>query len=197
MPPTRRSPEEPTVGDGSRPGRQAPPDFLEAVVAAHGRQLRSLAERLTGGGPDAEDLVQETLLRAWRHPAALAGPPGTARAWLFTVARNLAIDRWRRIGSRGMTAGPVPWAGEVPTAHDAVDDPVGLADRIVDEAVVSLALQGLSHEHREVLLHAVWLDQSVAQISSNLGIAPGTAKSRLHYALRALRRALDELGYLP
>ena len=169
------------------------PEFLEEVFAAHGKALRAFADRLTGGGPEAEDLVQETFLRAWRHPAALTGSSASARAWLFTVTRNLATDRWRRLGANSMQS----LLTDPASADGSGPDSSRFADRVLEEAVVSLALDELSLEHRQVLLHAIWLDESVAQIASNLGIAPGTVKSRLHYALKALRFALERLGYLP
>jgi RNA polymerase sigma-70 factor (ECF subfamily) len=70
-----------------------------------------------------------------------------------------------------------------------------LADRVVEEAVIAAAFESLSEDHRQVLVHAIWLDEPVARIAEALGVAPGTVKSRVHYALKALRRALDEMGY--
>src|SRR5215831_3099182 len=72
-------------------------DLLRALYAEHGDALFAHAVRLASGDRGrAEDLVQETLLRAWRHPEALDPDRGSVRAWLFTTARNLAIDSWRR-----------------------------------------------------------------------------------------------------
>src|SRR5437899_1650454 len=76
-------------------------ELLRAVFAAHGDALYAHALRLASGDwQRAEDLVQETLLRAWRHPEALDPDRGSVRAWLFTTARNLAIDAWRRRSAR-------------------------------------------------------------------------------------------------
>ena len=72
-------------------------ELLRAMFAEHGDALYAHALRLANGDRQrAEDLVQETLLRAWRHPEALNPDRGSVRAWLFTTARNLAIDSWRR-----------------------------------------------------------------------------------------------------
>src|SRR3989440_12062873 len=72
-------------------------ELLRAMFAEHGDALFAHALRLASGDRQrAEDLVQETLLRAWRHPEALNPDRGSVRAWLFTTARNLAIDSWRR-----------------------------------------------------------------------------------------------------
>jgi RNA polymerase sigma factor (sigma-70 family) len=76
-------------------------ELLRALHAEHGDALFAHALRLCDGDRQrAEDLVQETLLRAWRHPEALAPERGPVRAWLFTTARRLAIDAWRRREAR-------------------------------------------------------------------------------------------------
>ena len=71
-----------------------------------------------------------------------------------------------------------------------------LANRVVEDAVVAVASESLSEDHRQVLLHAIWLDEPVARIAESIGVPPGTVKSRVHYALKALRLALEEMGYL-
>src|SRR5947208_16033976 len=76
-------------------------ELLRAMFAEHGDALYAHALRLANGDRQrAEDLVQETLLRAWQHPEALDPARGSVRAWLFTTARNLAIDNWRRRSAR-------------------------------------------------------------------------------------------------
>src|SRR6266516_4835683 len=76
-------------------------ELLRAMFAEHGDALYAHALRLTSGDRQrAEDLVQETLLRAWRHPEALNPDRGSVRAWLFTTARHLSIDAWRRRSAR-------------------------------------------------------------------------------------------------
>lgn len=161
-------------------------ELFESVLALHGDALKGYLGGLVGRGPEAEDLLQETLLRAWRHPSALDGSKGSVRAWLFSVAHNAAVDHWRR---QSRSHPPTDLRDGYPPAGD-------LADRVVEEAMVSVALESLSDDHRRVLLHAVWLDQPVARISEDLGIPPGTVKSRVHYGLKALRLALEEMGYL-
>src|SRR5262249_30316468 len=83
------SSDEPHAGTAPRSGRVADEAFVRGLYAEHGGALLRYALRLTGGDRQrAEDLVQETIVRAWRHPEALADRP--ARPWLFAVARNLA-----------------------------------------------------------------------------------------------------------
>src|SRR5215475_16117532 len=84
------------TGPAPQPGRDDH-ELLRAMFAEHGDALYAHALRLVSGDRQrAEDLVQETLLRAWRHPGAMDPDRGSVRAWLFTTARNLAIDSWRR-----------------------------------------------------------------------------------------------------
>ncbi|MCB0895715.1 MAG: sigma-70 family RNA polymerase sigma factor [Nocardioides sp.] len=133
----------------------------------------------------AEDVVQETLLRAWRNASKLDRTTGSVRAWLFTVARNIVIDEWRTKRARSeLAVADVP---EVPVDADRTD-------QLLQSWVVADALSRLSAEHRAVLLECYYRGQSVAEASRRLGIPEGTVKSRTHYALRALRLALEEMG---
>ena len=161
-------------------------ELLRAMFAEHGDALYAHALRLTNGDRQrAEDLVQETLLRAWRHPEALDPNRGSVRAWLFTTARNLAIDSWRRRSVR---------VGEVVTdvLPEALTDDE--TDRTVEAWLIAEALSRLSAVHREVLVECFYQGRSVAEASARLGVPPGTIKSRTHYALRSLRLVLEEMG---
>lgn len=152
----------------------------------HAAALWSFCMRLTGqDGARAEDVVQETLLRAWRNSDALDQSQGSVRAWLFTVARNIVIDEWRTKRSRS----ELPVA-EVPDVVDEVDR----TDGLILSWMVAEALSTLSAEHRAVLLECYYRGDSVAEAARRLGIPEGTVKSRTHYALRALRLALEEMG---
>jgi RNA polymerase sigma-70 factor (ECF subfamily) len=68
---------------------------MKSLYDEHAADLWRHATRLTGGASAAEDVVQETLLRAWQHPEVVADPERSARAWQFTVARNMIIDERR------------------------------------------------------------------------------------------------------
>jgi RNA polymerase sigma-70 factor (ECF subfamily) len=173
----------------ARAGRSGVPtsdgELMRALHDQHARALWSYAVHLTGGDrARAEDVVQETMLRAWKHPQVLDQSEGSARAWLFTVARRIVIDEWRTSRSRHEVV-----TAEPPELH--VTDPT---DRTADAAVVTAALRQLSLEHRQVILECYYRGSSVAEAARRLGLPEGTVKSRAHYALRALRLALDELG---
>jgi len=160
-------------------------DVLVALHAEHGRRLWSYTLRLAGGDRmRAEDVVQETLIRVWRHPDVLSRPPGAVRSWLFTVARHLLIDQWRAGQDREVVTDEVP--------ETATGD--AWTDEVLDGWIVADALARLSTEHRQVILLCYFRGLSVAEASRLLGIPEGTVKSRTHYALRALRLALEEKG---
>jgi RNA polymerase sigma-70 factor (ECF subfamily) len=134
----------------------------------------------------AEDVAQETLLRAWRNRAVLEGPPAAVRSWLFTVARNIVIDEWRsrRVHPETVTDHPPETAA---TGQDEVE-------QLLQRWVVAEAMSRLSVDHRQVLHECYFQGRTVADAARRLGVPEGTVKSRAHYALRALRLALEELG---
>jgi len=167
--------------------RMADDAFIRALYAEHGGALLRYALHLTGGDRQkAEDLVQETIVRAWRHPEALADRP--ARPWLFAVARNLAVDAYRARQSRPPETGQD--AFDTLPAHDD-------ADRTLESWAVAEALASLRPDHRSVIVETYYRGCSVAEAAATLGIPAGTVKSRTYYALKALKLALQERGLAP
>lgn len=159
--------------------------LIRELHAAHGPALSHFVSGLVGGDESrVQDVVQETFLRAWRHPAALRSGEGPTRSWLFTVARRIAIDEWRRRNRR-----PEMLTSEPPEA-ERPDESTAIAER----QVLIDAMRSLSYPHREVLLECYYRGSSVAETAARLGLPEGTVKSRTHYALHALRAALDERG---
>lgn len=171
------SPEGPTV--------TAPDlDLIRALHDEHGAALWSYVLALTRGDrAAADDVVQETMVRAWRHPQVLDPSRGSPRAWLFTVARRILIDERRSKRARSEVS-----MAALPDVA-APDD-----DHVVQTHLVAQALTQLSAAHREVIGLCFFQGFSVGEAATRLGIAEGTVKSRSHYALRALRRALVEMG---
>ena len=157
---------------------------LTALYDVHAGPIRRYVVHLTGDRSGADDIVQETLLRAWRTPRILAQDPSTTRAWMITVARHIVIDEVR--SARHRHEHPV---AELP--ERAGDDET---NRLFDALLIEDALAGLDHAHREVIVAAYYRGRSVAQVAQELGIPEGTVKSRMHYGLRALRLALQERG---
>ncbi|WP_125778032.1 sigma-70 family RNA polymerase sigma factor [Antribacter gilvus] len=156
---------------------------LRELHDRHAAAVWRYVVHLTGNAASADDVVQETLFRAWRSPRILGQDPATARSWMFTVARNLVIDDARSARRRHEVMDEPP--------EPSVDD---RTDQLFDTLLVEEALAGLSDDHRAVIARAYFGGRSTAELASELGIPEGTVKSRLHYGLRALRLALQERG---
>jgi RNA polymerase sigma-70 factor (ECF subfamily) len=157
--------------------------LVHAVYAEHGRALLAYATRLLGDRAAAEDIVQETLIRAWRHPEVMTNGRGSTRGWLLTVTRNLVTDRMRARAARPHEVPEDPALPPVERDH---------ADRVVASVTVLEAMDGLSADHRGVLQELYFHGRSLAEAATALGIPAGTVKSRSYYALRALRERLTE-----
>jgi RNA polymerase sigma-70 factor, ECF subfamily len=188
LPPVRRG----VAGqDGSGARHSGAPasdeELVRTLYSEHaGPLLRYALHLMSGDRQRAEDIVQETLLRAWQHPKAIADRP--ARPWLFAVARNLAVDSFRARKARPHEVGE--GALELLSIPDE-------ADRALESWAVADAIRSLRPEHRGVLLETYYLGRSVAEAAVVLGIPAGTVKSRTFYALRALKLALEERGLAP
>ena len=164
---------------------ESPTALMQQLHDEHAAALWGFCLHLTSDPVRAEDVAQETLLRAWQHYEVLDEARGSVRSWLFTVARNIVIDEWR--SKRSQNERPVD---QVPEPGDPVDQ----TDTLLQSWVVAEAITSLSPEHRNVLLECYYRGRSVAEASRRLGVPEGTVKSRTHYALRALRLALEEMG---
>ena len=161
--------------------------LMKALYDEHASVLWRYALRLTGDASHAEDVVQETLLRAWQHPEVIGDTERSARAWLFTVARNMIIDDRRSARYRNVVASTAVEGAPEQSTPDEVN-------AALDRLLMADAMTQLSPEHRAVVERSYYRGWTTAQIAADLDIAEGTVKSRLHYALRALRLTLQELG---
>jgi RNA polymerase sigma-70 factor (ECF subfamily) len=175
-----------TVCDRPCAGLCTPDGFAEAH-RAHRSWLLAQARRALGDPESAEDAVQEVFLRAWRACRSFdptAGP--SLGAWLATIARNVAVDVLRARAAR-----PRLLDGGWDAAPEMPAPPAGGVDDSLLRMVLVDALAGVSSEHRGVVLHAVVRDRPYADVAAELDIPVGTVKSRVHHALRGMRRSLD------
>ena len=172
----------------------APTDF-EAVFREHFAHVHRFIARRVGKGL-AEDLAAEVFATAYRRRAAYHSERGSLRSWLYGIAANVVRRHWRdeqqlleldaRLARDSL--GPLP-AAELSDAAEERMIVTALAPRIAG------ALAALNHDQREVLLLHAWADLSHEEIAAALGIAQGTARSRLSRARAALRAQLGEFDF--
>jgi RNA polymerase sigma-70 factor (ECF subfamily) len=158
--------------------------LAHALYAAHGSALEHWARGRFSDATVAEEVVQDVVVAAWRKHHQFDSERGSERAWIFGIARNVAAtshERGRR-HLRSITTAKTPEEGR---------EDVEVA-QLVDRSLIADGLRSLSSEHQSVIVAAYWERLSTREIGHKLGIPDGTVKSRLHYALRILRAALEE-----
>jgi RNA polymerase sigma-70 factor, ECF subfamily len=157
-------------------------DVREAY-AAHAGELYGFAVRSLGDSGLAEEAVQETFLRAWRAGDRFDPQIGSLRTWLFAILRNVVIDLGRARASRPQLAD-----GGAEPAVEPLDDAL-LAWQVEE------AMRRIGEQHRRVLIETYYRGRPYGEVAEELGVPEGTVKSRVYYGLRALRVALEEIGY--
>jgi RNA polymerase sigma-70 factor, ECF subfamily len=176
--------------DASRTHAAGTVEDDERIVAGlyrdYHRPLLNFVLRQVGGDRQwAEDVVQETMIRAWRSAGGLAAAGESLMPWLATVARRVVIDDRRRRAARPQETGEGPLES-LPVADEM--------ESLLWTVVVTEALKALTPVHRQVLTETILRDRSVHEAAEVLGVPVGTVKSRTYYALRALKVALEERG---
>lgn len=144
------------------------------------------ALRALGDRGAAEEVVQDTLLNAWRHADRYDPDRGAIGTWLFAIARNRVIDRVRRRSARPELV--VELGDWIPAADDRE------LERALEAWQLAEAIASLSDEHRGAIVEVYYRERTVAEAAATLGIPEGTVKSRVYYGLRALRLRLEEMG---
>ena len=163
-----------------------PDDLITSLHADYRAFVHGYVTSLLMDRHLAEDVVQETMFRAWKYRDRFSAEHGSVRGWLMKVAHNIAMDKLRMRRSR-----PPEVSEDVMPDSLVTEDH---ADAVVTSLQVQLALARLSPGHREVV-EKIYLDGYTArEAAARLGIPEGTAYSRSYYALRILRRELSDLG---
>jgi len=156
----------------------------EEVARDHGRFLYAVAFRLSGNDDEAQDLVQEALIRVRRGLERYE--PGSLEGWLARIVTNVFLDEMRRRKRRPTTALPDDPDRVLPAAPAADEVTTALPDDI------QAALASLPEEFRVPVVLCDVADQSYEQIAATLGIPVGTVRSRLHRGRKLLRELLSE-----
>jgi RNA polymerase sigma-70 factor (ECF subfamily) len=155
---------------------------MAEIHAEHAHAVLYFLLRLTGGDRDeAEDMLQETMLRTWRHIDSVPSSPAGLRRWLLTVARHATVDATRRRRVR-------PQETELTDGFDvtAADDTMATA---LAAHTIREALRGLSSAQRSILTDLYVHGHPIRQVAAVRGIPEGTVKSRAHHAVEQLRKA--------
>jgi RNA polymerase sigma-70 factor (ECF subfamily) len=164
-------------------------EALRALYRTYAGELLGFALNALSDRETAEEIVQETFTRAWRHADRYDAARGSVRTWLYQIARHAIIDSRRRASARPAAASG---AGEI-------DDVAGGPS--IEQSMlgwqVAAALERLSPDHRQVIRLAHVRGMSVREIADACGLPEGTVKSRTWYALRSLRLVLEEMGVTP
>ncbi len=157
-----------------------------AFVHRHERRVFGIALAITANRSTAEDVAQESFLRAWRHAAVFDPRRASATAWLSTITRNLAIDALRLRRAVPVDPADAVWL-ELGNSEPAPE-----ARAVHSDAVdrVRAALLAVPVDQRRALVRSAFYGQSAAEIAEAESIALGTAKSRIRLGLAKVRDLL-------
>jgi RNA polymerase sigma-70 factor (ECF subfamily) len=164
-------------------------DGMRTLYRTYGPELYGFAVNSLGDRGLAEEVVQDVFTRVWRHAESFDPSRASFRTWLYGITRNAIIDVKRRSAVRPSLA----------TAPAELDEAAG--DESIERALlawqVSAALERLTPEHRQVIRLAHFQGLRLREIAEQTGLPLGTVKSRVSYALRGMRLALEEMGVEP
>ncbi len=161
-------------------GQGDPHSSMELLYRLHRAPLyRFLMHVTLGDRRDAEDLLQETLCRAWRHLQDHRLDVERLLPWLYTVARRIAID-----AARARRARPTE---QVTADLSILPAPYDDIEQMLVTLTLHRGLMSLTEEHRQVLMEVFYNERTAGKAAEVLGIPEGTVRSRTFYAIRALR----------
>ncbi|WP_329213140.1 sigma-70 family RNA polymerase sigma factor [Streptomyces sp. NBC_01485] len=163
---------------------------MRAAYELYGEELFGFACKALDDRQLAEDVVQETFVRAWRSPRGFDPDQGSMRTWLFAIARNGVVDAMRR---RRVREGPGHSSWDAVSESPSAFDPV---DQLLERIQLGEALDRLSPQHREAVVEVYFGGRTCAELGEELGVSASTMRSRLYYGVRALRLVLEENGWL-
>ncbi len=157
------------------------------LFAFYAPRLKTFLSRQGFSASDCDDLIQDTMLAVWRKAWQFDAKAGAVSTWIFTICRNLGIDRRRRVARRLKDS-------DLPPMSDVDPSPTAEGEIISreDETRVRCALDQLPTEQAEVISLSFFSLSSQTEIAKALGIPLGTVKSRVRLAMNRLRQLLDE-----
>lgn len=181
MPLMRRISRAPSLAAG---------EGVHEAYAAHGPELYRFAVRAVGSSATAQDIVQETFLRAWRSRDRYDPQVSALRTWLFSIARNVVIDQHRTVQAR-------PWLRSL-ADHESLERVATPGtdqwEPLMHRWLLEEALGRLGEDHRRALVETYLADRPYDEVAAELGIPESTLRSRVFYGLKALRVVMEEMG---
>lgn len=159
---------------------------LAQLYDRYSGNMLALAQRIVGRGAEAEDVIHDVFLEAWRHAADYDKDRGSVKSWLLlrTRSRSLDVQKSARVSKQASGLDDA-WLSEL-------GDPTRDTGAGADQTRVRRVLVGLPTEQREVLLLGYFEGLSSSEIAERVGVPLGTVKSRVAAALSALRHALSD-----
>ena len=161
---------------------------MRAAYSAHADELFGFARNHLHDSGLAEEAVQETFLRAWRAADRYDESLGSLRTWLFSICRNVVVDLARKRAVRPIRATEGQQQKEVVLDDDEFE-------KSLNQLQIEEALRRLSEDHRYVLIETYYKGRPAAEVAVEMGLPEGTVRSRQFYALKALRLAMEEMGW--
>lgn len=162
-------------------------EAFRKLFQSYGPRVKAYMMRQGADSNTAEELAQETLLTVWRKAALYSGDKGSATTWIFTIARNLRIDRLRReVAWQPLPEGQEDAASDDPTPDEQVSE-------LERRTRVRAVLAELPPDQSEVVLLSYIEGLSHSEIAERLGLPLGTVKSRMRLAYQKIREAVEEL----
>jgi RNA polymerase sigma-70 factor, ECF subfamily len=160
-------------------------EAFAALFDAYAPRVKSFMMRKGASSEQAEDLVQETMIAVWSKAQMYVSDRGSVTTWIFTIARNLRIDRLRR-EKTSLYSDIDDYDAE---SLDAQQDDA--LSRLQEDGYVAKALAQIPEEQRELLILSYVEDLPQSEIAARLQIPLGTVKSRMRLAYRRMRKLLE------
>jgi RNA polymerase sigma-70 factor (ECF subfamily) len=159
---------------------------LNDAFVAYRSELTGLAKRALGSSHLAEEAVQETFARAWRSRQRFDASRGSLRTWLYSIERHLLVDMARNRQRREVRDAKLANSPEPTVDH---------VEATISSWQVEEAVRQLTDSHRTVVVEMYFRGRSSKEMADRLAVPEGTVRSRLFYALKALKLTLEEMGW--